>query len=254
VGIKVYLLESGSLVLDQVFLTWNHGWNREVRFPVYSIFVDHPQGKVLIDTGFDGAWVERVLPSEKPQQTEEQTIVAQLARIGVRPEDVDIVVNSHLHFDHCSGNRFFPGARFIMTKEELRHAFVPDPWERLAYDRNMVDMQGAKFTLLESLGDSEYTVLPGITLFETPGHSKGHLSAIVQPTNDQAMIFPIDVAYTAHNLHDRVLMGLHSDPEALLRSMQRIEEYARRLNGKIFFSHDAREYATYRKAPEFYGE
>lgn len=253
-GIKVYLLESGSLVLDQVFLTWNQGWGKEVRFPVYSIFVDHPDGRVLIDTGFDRAWVERVLPSAKPLQTEEQTIVAQLAKIGVLPETVDIVVNTHLHFEHCSGNRYFPGARFIMSREELRHAFVPDPWERLGYDRNLVDLQGAKYTLLEPLGEAEYTVLPGITLFETPGHSKGHLSVIVQPTNDQPMIFPIDVAYTTHNLYSRVLMGLHSDPEDLLRSMQKVEEYARRLGGKIFFAHDPDEYATYKKAPEFYGE
>jgi 4-pyridoxolactonase len=253
-GIKVYLLESGSLVLDQVFMTWNHGWGKEIRFPVYSIFVDHPQGKVLIDTGFDRAWVERVLPFEKPLQNEDQTIVAQLARIGVLPETVDIVVNSHLHFDRCSGNRYFPGAQFIMTKEELRHAFVPDPWERLWYDRNLVDMQGAKYTLLEPLGEAEYTVLQGITLFETPGHSKGHLSVIVQPTNDQPMIFPIDVAYTVHNLKDRMLMGLHSDPEDLLRSMQKVEEYARRLGGRIFYSHDTDDYATYKKAPEFYGE
>lgn len=253
-GIKVYLLESGSLVRDQVLMTWNQGWGKEVRYPVYSIFVDHPQGRVLIDTGFDRHWVERVLPFEKPQQAEDQTIVAQLAKIGVLPEEVDIVVNSHLHFDHCSGNRYFPGARFIMTKEELRHAFVPDPWERLGYDRNLVDMQGAKYTLLEPLGEAEYTVLPGITLFETPGHSKGHLSVIVQPTNDVPMIFPIDVAYTARNLCDRLLMGQHSDPEDLLRSMQKVEEYARRLSGKIFFSHDGDEYATYKKAPEFYGE
>jgi hypothetical protein len=68
------------------------------------------------------------------------------------------------------------------------------------------------------------------------------------------MIFPIDVAYTVHNLKDRVLMGLHSDPEDLLRSMQKVEEYARRLGGRIFYSHDAEEYATYKKAPEFYGE
>ncbi|MGI8475678.1 MAG: N-acyl homoserine lactonase family protein, partial [Thermomicrobiales bacterium] len=247
-------LESGSLVLDQLFLTWNHGAGREVRFPVYSIFVDHPDGRVLIDTGFDKAWVERVLPFEKPMQEDDQKIVNQLAKIGVRPEDVDIVVNSHLHFDHCSGNRYFPGAKFIMTKEELRHAFVPDPWERLGYDRTLIDMPGAKMQLLESLGDSEHEVLPGITLIETPGHSKGHLSLIVRPTNDQPMIFPIDVAYTAHNLYDRVLMGLHSDPEDLLRSMQRVENYARKIGGKIFFSHDAAEYATYKKAPEFYGE
>src|SRR5690349_4154937 len=181
-------------------MTWNHGWNKEIRFPVYSIFVDHPNGKVLIDTGFDRAWVERVLPFEKPQQTEEQTIVAQLAKIGVRPEDVDIVVNSHLHFDHCSGNRYFPGARFIMTREELRHAFVPDPWERLGYDRTLVDMQGARMELIELNDGYEYEVVSGVTLIFTPGHSNGHLSVVVRPTNDVPMVFPIDVAYTRHNL------------------------------------------------------
>jgi len=107
--IKVYLLESGSLVLDQMYFTWNFGAGREIRFPVFSVFVDHPDGRVLIDTGFDRAWVERVLPTEKPLQADDQTIVAQLAKIGVLPESIDIVVNSHLHFDHCSGNRFFPG-------------------------------------------------------------------------------------------------------------------------------------------------
>jgi 4-pyridoxolactonase len=131
---------------------------------------------------------------------------------------------------------------------------VPDPWERLGYDRTLIDMPGAKLDLLEPLGDSEYEVLPGITLIETPGHSKGHLSAIVRPTNDVPMIFPIDVAYTAHNLIDRVLMGLHSDPEDLLRSMQRVDNYALKTGGKIFFSHDPADFQTYKKAPEFYGE
>ena len=252
--IKVYLLESGSLVLDQLFITWNHGAGREVRFPVFSVFIDHPDGRVLIDTGFDRSWVERVLPFEKPLQAEDQTIVAQLAKIGVLPETVDIVVNSHLHFDHCSGNRFFPGAKFIYSKEELRHAFVPDPWERLGYDRTLIDMPGAKLDLLEPLGDLEHEVLPGVTLIETPGHSKGHLSAIVHPTNDQTMIFPFDVAYTPHNLYDRVVMGLHSDPTDMIRSMQRIENLAHKHQAKIFFSHDVVEYQTYKKAPEFYGE
>jgi 4-pyridoxolactonase len=107
--------------------------------------------------------------------------------------------------------------------------------------------------LLELL-DYEYEVVPGVTLIETPGHSKGHLSAVVRPTHDQPMVFPIDVAYSKHNLIDRVLMGLHTDPEDLLRSMMKIENIAHKIGGKIFYSHDPAEYATYKKAPEFYGE
>ena len=68
-AMKVYLLDNGTLMLDQSFATWNHGQGIEFRFPVYAFFVDHPDGKVMIDTGFDKAWVERKLPFEKPEQS-----------------------------------------------------------------------------------------------------------------------------------------------------------------------------------------
>ena len=250
---KVYLLDNGTLMLDQSFATWNHGQGIEFRFPVYAFFVDHPDGKVMIDTGFDKAWVERKLPFEKPQQSEDQTIAAQLAKIGVKPEEIDIVINSHLHFDHCSNNKLFPQATFYFSKSELRHAYVPDPWERLGYDPDLVVMPGMKTELLD-LGHYEYEVLPGITLIETPGHSAGHLSVILQPGGDtQPMVFPVDVAYTRHNLEDKVLMGLHSDPLELLDSMNRIENIAKKIGGKIFYSHDPEEYASYTLCPAFYG-
>ena len=65
---KVYLLDSGTLLLDMSFATWNHNQGVEFRFPVYSLYIDHPDGKVLIDTGFEKEWVERKLPFEKPEQ------------------------------------------------------------------------------------------------------------------------------------------------------------------------------------------
>jgi len=251
---RVYLLDMGTLVLDMSFVTWNHGQGVEYRFPVFSVLVDTGDKKVLLDTGFEKEWVERNLPFEKPEQSEEQTIVAQLASVGVRPEEIDIVVNSHLHFDHCSGNHYFPGAQFIMSKTELRHAYVPDPWERLGYDRNLVDMPGARYTLLPPLHGYEYEVVPGVTLMETPGHSEGHYSFVVRPTGEAPMIFPVDVAYNEHNLRDKVLMGLHSDPRELLESMYKIENLAAKIGGRIFYSHDPESYKNYKKAPEFYGE
>lgn len=252
-GMKIYLLDNGTLMLDKSFATWNHNQGIEFRFPVYSLYIDHPDGKILIDTGFEKGWVERKLPFEKPTQTEDQQILNQLAKVGVKPEEIDIVVNSHLHFDHCSNNKLFPQATFYFSKSELRHAYVPDPWERLGYDPELVAMPEMKTELLE-LGQFEYEVVSGITLIETPGHSAGHLSAIIRPGGDAApLVFPFDVAYTRHNLQDRVLMGLHTDPADLLDSMIRIENIARRIGGKIFFSHDPDEYAEYTLAPGYYG-
>jgi glyoxylase-like metal-dependent hydrolase (beta-lactamase superfamily II) len=109
-------------------------------------------------------------------------------------------------------------------------------------------------TELLDLSHYEYEVLPGITLIETPGHSAGHLSVILRPSGDTPpMVFPIDVAYTRHNLEDKVLMGLHSDPLELLDSMNRIENIAKKIGGKIFYSHDPEEYAGYTLCPAYYG-
>ena len=247
---RVYLLDNGTLELDEIFMTWNHG-HGSIRFPVYAILIDHPDAKILLDTGFTKEWVDRKLPFEKPQQSEEQTIPAQLAKVGLTPEDIDIVVNSHLHFDHCCGNMLFPHAKFVMSKSELRHAFVPDPWERLGYDRDLVDMPGANVELLD-LNGGDWEVVRGLTLFHTPGHSSGHLSAMITMGSQAPMIFPIDVCWLKKNLEQKVLMGLHSDPLELLDSMMRIQNLALRTGGTIFYPHDPAEYETYKKAPDFY--
>ena len=79
-GTRDYLLDGGTLMLDMSFVTWNHGQGVEYRFPVYSILVDTGDKKVLIDTGFEKEWVDRVLPFEVPEQTEEQGIVGRTVR------------------------------------------------------------------------------------------------------------------------------------------------------------------------------
>ncbi len=252
-GTRVYLLDGGSLNVDMSYVSWNQGQGVEYRFPVFSILVDTGDRKILIDTGFDREWVERVLPYYSPEQTAEQTIVGQLASIGIRSEEIDTVVNTHLHFDHCGGNRFFPGARFIMSKTELRHAYVPDPWERLEYDTNLVELPGGRFDLL-AIDDYDYEVIPGLTLIETPGHSWGHYAVVVRPTGEVPMVFPIDVAYNRNSLENKVLPGLHTDPTQLLASMVKIENIAHKIGGQIIYSHDSDAWKDYRKAPDFYGE
>ena len=100
---KVYLLDGGSLVLDGYHVFWNRGPGGEVRFPVYSILIEHAEGRFLIDTGYDYDHVMKVLPFEKPIQEKHQTIPGALALLGLEPKDIDVVVNSHFHFDHCGG-------------------------------------------------------------------------------------------------------------------------------------------------------
>ena len=100
---RVFILDGGTLVIDGFHIYWNRGPAGEVRFPVYSVLIDHADGLYLFDTGFDCDHVNAVLPFEKPIQAEKQTLVGALALAGYRARDVDYVVNSHYHFDHCGG-------------------------------------------------------------------------------------------------------------------------------------------------------
>src|SRR6476620_4914012 len=87
---KVYLLDGGSLVLDGFHVYWNRGPGGEIRFPVYSILIEHAEGRFLVDSGYDYDHVMRVLPFEKPQQTPEQTIPGALKLLGLEPKDVGV--------------------------------------------------------------------------------------------------------------------------------------------------------------------
>ena len=83
---KVYLLDGGSLVLDGYHVFWNRGPGGEVRFPVYSILIEHAEGRFLIDTGYDYDHVMKVLPFEKPIQSKDQTIPGALGADRARAE------------------------------------------------------------------------------------------------------------------------------------------------------------------------
>ena len=92
---RIWLLDSGSLVIDQSHITWNLGCGTPVRFPVFSVLVQHDEGLFLFDSGYDLEHVRAALPFELPEQTPEQTIPAQLALCGFSPSDVDTLVMSH---------------------------------------------------------------------------------------------------------------------------------------------------------------
>ena len=247
---KVFLLDGGSLVIDASQVHWHHDLGEEVRFPVYSVLVEVPGGPlVMFDTGFDLEHVERVLPFEKPQQTPEQTIPAQLALCGYAPEDVDIVVNSHFHFDHVGGNRFLTNAEILVHKDELRHALVPEPFERLGYSDLSFDHDKSKYRFISG----EYEIAPGVTLIETPGHTVAHYSLLVEFADAPAMLFAGDAAYTRKAVEQEVVGGFHLDPSASVDSLRKLAYLSRTRGAEIFPSHEMEPFLGWKKAPEYYG-
>jgi N-acyl homoserine lactone hydrolase len=148
------------------------------RWPVFVWTIDHPAGRVLVDTGMiDSApEVEDFAPRPYPENI---------------PRDVDCVINTHLHFDHCGGNRLFPGIPIHVQARELADARSLDDYTI----REWVDFGGA--TYVEHEGEAE--VLSGIRLLPTPGHTNGHQVVLVE-TDDGPNVIGGDVGYSFREL------------------------------------------------------
>jgi 4-pyridoxolactonase len=242
----VRLLDSGTLVIDQSHITWNIGCGTPVRFPVYSVLIEHADGLFMFDSGYDVELVNAVLPFELPEQTQEQTVPAQLARCGYKPTDVDAIINSHLHFDHCGGNKHLTNATTYLHHDELREARTPEPFERLGYADRGYDHPEASFSLLE--GDLEFA--KGLHLFHTPGHTVGHYSLLVELEGSRPLLFMADVSYTAAAFAADQQAGFHNNPVDGVRSIRRCKRIAKDWNAEVVFTHDMDRFKTYALAPE----
>lgn len=246
---KVYLLDGGTLVIDESDVHWHINAGTPVRFPVYSVLVQHKDALILYDTGFDLDHVNRVLPFELPEQTEEQTIPAQLAKCGFKPDNVDVVINSHFHFDHVGGNKFLTNATTLVHTDELRHAKVPEPFERLGYSDLSFDHPGVTYKPISG----DYEVVPGVTLFETPGHTIGHYSMLVELENERSMLFCGDAAYTHTTLANEWIAGFHLDPTKSVEAIRRLNYLSRTRDADLYPSHEMEPFLTWKLAPAHYG-
>jgi 4-pyridoxolactonase len=263
---KVYLLDGGSLVLDGYHIFWNKGPGGEIRFPVYSILIEHQDGRFLIDSGFDFDHVMKVLPFEKPIQSAEQTIPGALNLLGLEPRDIDVVVNSHFHFDHVGGNKYFPHAKKFCHVKEIAQAAEPEPFEVLGYSdlsfcAEAAEARGKSDQLLEGTTaansrfetiEGDFELAPGVRLLFTPGHSIGHYSLLVEFDDRRPMLFTIDASYTKRSLETLSQASFHIDPAAGVASMRRLQQLAQHHDAELLFSHDMEQFRTYRTGALYY--
>lgn len=185
--------------------------------------------KILVDTGF-GAMDTPDL-QHNFSRTPDQTIEAQLARLGTSPEEISLVINTHLHVDHCGGNRFFPKARFLVQERELEYARDPLPIHKPAYD---VDLTGMNLEFLH--GDAEIT--QGVRVILTPGHSPGSQAVLIDTAGG---LYAIAGDTITHYINMDVPKGDSYLPNPLyvdLREFYQSLDRLRDLGGTILPGHD----------------
>lgn len=137
--------------------------------PVYGYLVRRPEGLLLFDTGMGGGATEPEL--EQHYRPHRRPLADALRAAGVTEDDVTVVVNCHLHFDHCGGNPRFAGRPIVVQAAELAAARTPD--HTLP---ELVDFAGVHY--LEVAGETE--LWPGVWIVPTPGHTDGHQALAVR--------------------------------------------------------------------------
>jgi N-acyl homoserine lactone hydrolase len=146
------------------------------RMPVYVHVIDHPRGRVLVDTG---------LAELHPAVADMDPRITPLDQQGFDLAGIDVVVNTHLHFDHCGGNRLFPGTPIYVQRRELEDARSKDDYTI----REWVDAPGVTYVAVVG----EHELLPGVRLVPAPGHTDG-LQVVVVEVGDERVVIGGDVA------------------------------------------------------------
>ena len=146
------------------------------RMPVYVHIIDHPEARVLVDTGLTELHpaVADLDPRRRP-----------LTEHGIDLAAVDVVVNTHLHFDHCGGNHLFAGKPIYVQRREL-----DDARSQAGYTiREWVDAPGVQYVPVYG----ELELLPGLRLVPAPGHTRGTQVVVIE-TGGRPVVIGGDVA------------------------------------------------------------
>jgi len=186
--------------------------------------------KVLVDTGI-GELPESHRKFFPVKRKVDETLKAQLLKHGLKPDDVDVVIITHLHFDHCGNNRLFKKARFIVQKDELKYAYEPERFQQAAYVREFFDVEGLNYETVR--GRSR--VCEGVTVMRTPGHSIGHQSVAVEGDDGKNYVYCGDAAPIRENLERRNIPGILYNAHKALESIDRL----RRIKNAVYiYPHD----------------
>ncbi len=172
-------------------------------------------------------------------------LLDQMAAIGVRPEDVTSVLNTHLHFDHCGWNTrlvngrlvpTFPNARYIVQRGELDWAHHPTERDRGSYfPENFEPIeQAAKWSLLD--GDAE--IVPGIRVFRVPGHNRDMMCVRIDSAG-RTIFLPVDLCPTRNHTPVAWVMSYDLYPVQTMENKKKWLAEAARGNWLCVLCHEA---------------
>ena len=220
-----------------------------VRLAMNSLLIRSAGKWALVETGGGDKWDDKrrdIFAFEGQPRLPQK-----LAARGVSPERIDLVINTHLHFDHCGWNTrvvngklvpTFPNARYVVQLGELEHAKRPTERDRASYiAENFLPVEAAgQWWLLE--GDRE--VLPGVELIRVPGHTRD-MQCVRLSGGGKTAFFFVDLVPTTAHLAYAWIMGYDLYPMTTLENKKKWIPDAAREGWLCLFGHDTQTPAAY---------
>jgi len=245
----LYALQNGFLGAPRSLLFYGEFSDARTQIPITCYVVRTSDALVLFDTGVSPRAVPGLMRNDSYARfTDEDLLVHRLDSIGLTTNDIDLVVLSHLHYDHAGGAEFFTKSELVTQKDEYSYAYNPASFFASFYYRKNFDLPNHRWRLLD--GDTE--LVPGVTALRTDGHTPGHHSLLVQLPQTGPVILAGDCCYWQEHVDHERVPGVVWNPTQALHSIKKLKTIARLTGGVIFPSHDPQFWKTVRQAPDAY--
>lgn len=245
----LYALQNGFMGAQRSLLFYGEFSGDRTQIPVTCYLVRTGDALVLFDTGLSPRALPGLLRTDPEARfTDDDLLVNRLGVLGIAPSDVDLVVLSHLHYDHAGGAALFPDSELVAQRDEYAYAHHPAPFFAGFYYRKNFDLPGARWRLLD--GDTE--LLPGVTVLRTDGHTPGHQSLLVELPETGPVVLAGDCCYWQEHLDAERVPGVVWDPTRALHSLKKLKTIARLVGGRVFPSHDPVFWQNLKHSPDPY--
>ena len=237
----------GAQLSAPMSLLMQGGDDTMLDLPCPSFLIEHPKGLVLFDTGCNpkiiddavGYWGE-VAAHLPLVWKKSDTLDQQIKNVGYKPEDVKYVILSHAHLDHAGGLTYFPKAKFIAGKNEIRYAYWPEPDKRWAFILNdYIPTRG--YDWLELDQDFDLFGDGSLKFLLTPGHTPGECSLLVNLPSRKILLTG-DTVHVRAAVGPEATMPLDTDPLQSVISIKRIKAICEMHDATMWITHDPQDW------------
>ncbi len=225
---KITPLKLGSMLgVEKSRFTYFVGFGEKIEVPCFVWVIQGDDGPpVIVDTGLaDPVWSKK--HHFEIKQGDGDKLEARLASIGIKPEDIEEVIITHLHWDHCYNGELFPNAKFYIQQKELYYALNPLPLHTRFYEVKLGEGQPPWFKFFNQMEirDGDYSLASGIEVLLLPGHTPG-LQGVNVATAKGRYLIGSDTFPLFENWEEGIPTGIHTNLEDWYASYNRVRQAA----------------------------